>query len=74
MTGSSIFSADAENGALESDANTTPSNKTGLRMYQVYNKSSRILKRMTSLGSLSLFCCRITMKTVFCIVIHLLLF
>ncbi|KAL7262636.1 hypothetical protein ACSBR1_000905 [Camellia fascicularis] len=34
MTGSSIFAADAENGALESDANPTPNNKTGLRMYQ----------------------------------------
>ncbi|PSR99983.1 DNA oxidative demethylase [Actinidia chinensis var. chinensis] len=34
MTGSSIFAADAENGGLESDANLTPSNKTGLRMYQ----------------------------------------
>ncbi|CAL5332814.1 unnamed protein product [Camellia sinensis] len=34
MTGSSIFAADAENGALESDVNATPNNKTGLRMYQ----------------------------------------
>ncbi|KAI8029151.1 hypothetical protein LOK49_LG01G00300 [Camellia lanceoleosa] len=34
MTGSSIFTADAENGAQESDVNPTPNNKTGLRMYQ----------------------------------------
>ncbi|KAI8015552.1 DNA oxidative demethylase ALKBH2 [Camellia lanceoleosa] len=34
MTGSSIFAADAENEALESDVNPTPNNKTGLRMYQ----------------------------------------
>ena len=40
MTGSSIFAADAENGGLESDANLTPINKTGIRMYQVYNESS----------------------------------
>ncbi|GFZ10045.1 hypothetical protein Acr_21g0006440 [Actinidia rufa] len=40
MTGSSIFAADAENGGLESDANLTPSNKTGLRMYQNFNQQA----------------------------------
>ncbi|XAR62167.1 DNA oxidative demethylase [Bertholletia excelsa] len=34
MTGSSIFAAESEGSALESDANPSSSNKTGLRMYQ----------------------------------------
>ncbi|CAH2056680.1 unnamed protein product [Thlaspi arvense] len=34
ITGSGIFAADAENAAEDSEANPTPSNKTGLRMYQ----------------------------------------
>ncbi|GFY85826.1 hypothetical protein Acr_04g0005640 [Actinidia rufa] len=40
MTGSSIFAADAENDGLESDANLTPINKTGLRMYQNFNQQA----------------------------------
>lgn len=36
ITGSDIFAVGGENGTLESDgANPTPTNKTGLRMYQV---------------------------------------
>jgi len=37
MTGSGIFAAQQENDDQEVEgANATPSNKTGLRMYQVY--------------------------------------
>lgn len=37
MTGSGIFAATGENDSLESEnANATPGNKTGLRMYQVH--------------------------------------
>lgn len=37
MTGSGIFSSTGENDSLESEnGNPTPSNKTGLRMYQVH--------------------------------------